>query len=941
MIRNVIAFLVVTAISIQIISAHEKVKFRKYETEHQVLYFSSNLDDSVIPRLIKQAVKSEEFIKDLYGWVPQKKIITVYDRETDTANGWSRSYLKNVIYLYTYPPERYSTLSSYTSWEQGLHVHEYIHSVQIGNTKGFPKFINTVFGNLYFPGGMIPRWALEGAAIYSESLIEGKGRLNSPLYKAHFDSFFLKGKELSLGELSGIPDHWMGGGLPYLYGTYFYAYLVEKTGKKQMAAFFDELSDDAFPFLANRAARTTLGSSLTDLYKKFIREKRDELSSKVEDSSGEHGSKERFHSVFVDLNSDGYVFSGEKISKRGIYRFNEGELKKLSSFPSHESFSKKDEKYVFPLNIRHKDRYYRNEIFYADLKKRSIKKITENETAGEVVFGSDNDIYYTSFRDGINRITRMKLDGTVISEWDFRELDSIFSISLSSDGKKMVFTGNLYNFEKNIFIFDTENSELTEVRIDGDQYSVYFRNDDEIVFSAEKNGRIVPMSLNFKEKRLKQLHRPSSVAIFPKVINDEIFFIAFDNDGYYPAWQKTENIDLGKVPDGVFVTVERKVKEFEKVTLKDAKFYEGMFPALIIPDYQGSVNSHTIGFTVWGESNDQERFYDISYYKTFGQTGRHFAILNYFDEAVWPGFRWYFSYSREDFKTGGFYRTDAAYNRFNSGVSLSSSTSSPVFILPSKIVNMNHSIRSGLGLSGTDMNVKQLKDPLDITPREHDRLDITAYFSYGFSFSFNPGSYYLFSNMERTSFSFPVTIYRSLMDDDRSLVFSPSMQLSFLILPNGKLGFITRNALYMRFLTDNYFLLGGDELDIDILNLNTFIYGGSSSVTVRGYNYGAAGGKHVYHSNNELRFHLFSISQGFNTFPLMFKNVQGALFFDIGSGSPDINMFDDKFIAGIGAELKLYSVWWYRVPIIFTFGTAYGLTKSGQLNFYFSLGNSF
>ncbi|HPA57987.1 MAG TPA: hypothetical protein PLT70_11220, partial [bacterium] len=97
MIRNVAAFLIVTVFSIQVISAHEKVKFRKYETEHQVLYFSSNLDESVIPRLIKQAVKSEEFIKDLYGWVPQKKIITVYDRETDTANGWSRSYLKNVI----------------------------------------------------------------------------------------------------------------------------------------------------------------------------------------------------------------------------------------------------------------------------------------------------------------------------------------------------------------------------------------------------------------------------------------------------------------------------------------------------------------------------------------------------------------------------------------------------------------------------------------------------------------------------------------------------------------------------------------------------------------------------------------------------------------------------------------------------------------------------
>ena len=66
--------------------AEERVTFSKYETEHQILYFSSNLDPSVIDRLIADAERSEEFIKALYGWTPKKKIAVVYDRETDTGN---------------------------------------------------------------------------------------------------------------------------------------------------------------------------------------------------------------------------------------------------------------------------------------------------------------------------------------------------------------------------------------------------------------------------------------------------------------------------------------------------------------------------------------------------------------------------------------------------------------------------------------------------------------------------------------------------------------------------------------------------------------------------------------------------------------------------------------------------------------------------------------
>ena len=922
------------------IRAFEKVTFSKYETEHQILYFSSNLDRSVIPRLIRQAKKSEEFLKALYGWIPDEKIVTVYDRETDMANGWSRSYLKKTIFLYTYPPERYSTLSSYSSWEQGLHVHEYTHSLQIGNTKGFPKYFNMIFGNLYFPGGRIPIWALEGAAVYSESMINGKGRLHSPLYKSYFNSFFLKGNELSLGELSGVSDHWMGGGLSYLFGTFFYSYIIEKKGKKKAGEFFEELSDDIVPFMANIAARKALGSSLSNLYEDFIKENRKKVLGKKQKADGIYGVKERFTFTYVDLNADSYIFSGSSIGRRKIYRYYNDKLEKIFSPPSHTAFSMGPDRILMPVKISHEDRYTREELFVIDKVEKKVNRLTENGGVLEAVFGPDGDIFFSSYRDGINRITRMDEKGKVKKEWELRELDSIYSLSFSKKGK-LVFTGNLYDREKNIFLFDTDSGDLTEIKIDGDQYSAYFNTENEIVFSSELDDRIVPMSLDLKTSEIFQLYEPELMTLFPKVIGKELYFIAFDNDGYFPAHFPVNKKLYRKLPAGLMVKVEREDKPGVVYRLDKAKFYEGMLPSLIVPDYYGSSLSHTIGVTIHGQSNDEERSYSLYYSKTFGGTGRHYAEVNYFDKAVWPGFRSYFSYSRNSGKTGSNYPADIDVDRFNTGISLTSSYQHPTFTRPTRVLKLSHTVRASLGLSALHATMEKNSDPLEIVPDVNNNVSLKSAFSYGLSFSFNPGSYLLTSTMNSFSVSFPVSFSKSLANDSRYLSFSPRATFSFLILRNGKLGLVSRHSLYMRFFSDSYYLLGGDELDIDILNLNTFIYGGSSNVTVRGYEYGAAGGKHVYFMNNELRFHLLSIERGFGLVPLMLKNLQGAIFCDYGVGSRDINIFNKKFIASAGAEVKLYTYWWYRVPVIFTLGAAYGLTQSGRLNIYFSMGNSF
>jgi len=601
--------------------AEETVTFSKYETEHQILYFSSNLDPSVIDRLIADAERSEEFIKALYGWTPKKKIAVVYDRETDTANGWSNAFMKNSIFLYLYPPDRYSTLSSYKNWEFGLHVHEYTHSTQIGQARGFPRVMNLIFGDFYFIGGTVPTWMIEGAAVYSESVSEGKGRLNSPLYKKYLYSFFDAGTELKLGGLSGVTDHWLGGNLPYLYGTFFYAYLIDHVGADGMKRFFEELSDDFFPFLMTRAGKMAFHKSIYGMYKDFLRENRGKVQN---GKRAKPWTEERFSRVYADLLGDDYRFFAANQSERALFSYDGKKISKISMMSSIESFAEKEGKVIFTRSVKNGGRFDRAELFLKE-KNSAIQQLTENGSVLEAFFGKNDDIFFTSFRDGINRITRIDINGRVLKEWEFPAIDSIYSLTFSEDGKNMAFTGNRFESEKNIFLFDSESGELREIEIEGEQYSVYFENDGTLVFSSGNDENITPMRLDLGTNEVVQPCEPAYPALFPKVQGKKVYYLTFDNGGYYPDSCEIDENSAEKIKASV-TTVEKGEKAKLQHELAKAKGYEGMFPALWYPQFSTNFDIWMIGATVMGKSNDQMRSYDITYTKTFGGSGRHYEI---------------------------------------------------------------------------------------------------------------------------------------------------------------------------------------------------------------------------------------------------------------------------------------------------------------------------
>ncbi|HOW51528.1 MAG TPA: hypothetical protein PLV42_05725 [bacterium] len=929
------------------LTATDKPGYLVYRTGNLILYFSTDIDERLIPYLIEKTELAEQFLISLYGWKADRRIPLVFDRETDEANGWSSVYMKDGIRLLLYPPEEFSPLANHKDYALNLVVHELTHSLQIGLVSGVPKWINYVFGNLFYPAQLSPGWLLEGVTVYSESAIDGTGRLHSPLWRAWFESFFRKGNELTLGELSGANDHWMGGHIPYLYGTFFYDFLMRRHGPENMALFFDELSDNVIPFLIEYEARKIFDESLWSGYQEFLRETRERLFERTTEAQAPFETGLRYSEIAVDRSRPGhYAYYGRRQGENAIYEFDGKETKRIFTPPGALHFSTDGTRHLATITVRADADRIRSDLFLFDTERGEIARITQGESVLYPFFLPDGRIACFVTTNGLIALRIYNREHRSFTAYDLAAFDAVHTPAVDPAGERILFTGNLRGADKDLFLLDIATGAVSRLTMPGNQYSAVFAAHDSILFSTDEGERIVPLMLDLASGTLMRLYEPISIALYPQIIDDRLFFVGFDNDGYFPAWVPLRTVEMGMLPTPLFVpfAADAAPARAETPELTPSNGWEGMWPSVIIPDYSAGLYAQKLGFTLFAEADTGRRGYEVSFGKVFDPSDKYEVRLFYRDNDIMPEFRWQISY--------GWYRVtfgDEESHTYPGWIhDLRTSASTAMNFNTLFYLDRTHAYKVGHSLS-TSIGFRMLKegvrndygDPTTFPylAGEYHNLQMGA--AYSLRFGFSPGSYLLFSDMDATTLRLPVTLVRDLLYGDSLLTMSPSFTYSYLFDHTGKVGLITRHSLYAAFLSDARYAVGGEEKDAELENIDTFIYGYSSDVTVRGYRPAALTGNILYFSNNELRFHIFSIEQGLGLLPLMIKNLQGALFVDIGTASGDPDLPEIPFIASTGAEIKLLTYWWYRVPLMFKLGLAHGLTKEGVLNVYFSLGNSF
>ena len=235
------------------------------ESEHFIVHYWEPMEP-LARRVAVVAEAAHRTLAPALDHAPSEKtIITVVD-DTDSANGFASVLPRNAIQLYATAPTSLSELDDHDDWMYGLTAHEYTHILHLDTMEGLPSIYNRLFGKTWAPNQVMPRWVIEGIAVYEESKRSSGGRNRG----TRFDQFIRisrhAGKDMRIDQISGAPRQFPRGNVAYVYGSHFLRYVFDRYGDDTLRAMSHTSGSYAPPFAINRQIAKVVGRPFTDLY---------------------------------------------------------------------------------------------------------------------------------------------------------------------------------------------------------------------------------------------------------------------------------------------------------------------------------------------------------------------------------------------------------------------------------------------------------------------------------------------------------------------------------------------------------------------------------------------------------------------------------------------------------------------------------------------------
>jgi Tol biopolymer transport system component len=246
-------------------------RWRTVRSEHFEVSYPEPLA-LVARRVLRVAERAHEKLEPILRHEPRKRVQIVLNDDVDTANGNARVIHYNVIQLFVTAPDDLSVLSDFDDWLTILVTHEHAHILHLDNIGGLPRIVNHIFGKIWAPNVLQPRWIIEGIATYLESELTAGGRLRSTQYEMYMRMAVLENNILHFDTLNNRTDYWPHGDIWYLYGSRFIAWLVDRYGKDIIGEMTEWYGRRAIPFSVNRMAKRLTGQTFDELYKLWIQD---------------------------------------------------------------------------------------------------------------------------------------------------------------------------------------------------------------------------------------------------------------------------------------------------------------------------------------------------------------------------------------------------------------------------------------------------------------------------------------------------------------------------------------------------------------------------------------------------------------------------------------------------------------------------------------------
>ncbi|HTR56444.1 MAG TPA: hypothetical protein VMJ10_37480 [Kofleriaceae bacterium] len=249
--------------------------YRTVESEHFIVYYWAPLDDAA-HHVAVAAEKAHRTLAVALDHVPTEKTLIFLSDDTDDANGFAGVLPRNAIQLYATGPTGFSELDDFDDWLYGLIAHEYTHIVHLDTMEGLPTIYNHIFGKTWAPNQIMPRWVIEGIAVYEESKRSAGGRNRGSFFDQYIRIARKAHVDLRLDEVSGSPRQFPQSNAVYVYGSHFLQYVFDRFGDDTLRAMAHTSGAFAPPFAINRQIAKVVGRPFTELYddwRDYLRDK--------------------------------------------------------------------------------------------------------------------------------------------------------------------------------------------------------------------------------------------------------------------------------------------------------------------------------------------------------------------------------------------------------------------------------------------------------------------------------------------------------------------------------------------------------------------------------------------------------------------------------------------------------------------------------------------
>jgi len=527
-----------------------KLQWKVLITPHFRVYFHQKLYRFAL----RSARIAEEAHKTLVPYTrhaPKGRTHVFILNNTHSANGAATVLPRNMIYLYTAPPDARDQLNDSDDWLRALIYHEYLHILHLDTMSGVWPIINAILGKSFAPNYLLPLWWIEGWAVFAESEWTGGGRNRSSFFEMFFRASLLQQSTLRLDQVTHVTAEWPRGIAPYLYGSRFLHYIAQRYGKDALMRFSHAYGATLIPFAINFTLHPILKKTYAQLWKEWLAHEHANLRTFLQQrrqypmtparpltQKGEWIGRPRFlpngRSVLF-YRSDGRLDQRlVQIDRSTRKQHNLHILTERSSLGVHSS----GQWALISQPEAKNSVYFYYDLFRFSLQNKTLQRLTWGERAREIDLApSGRWAVYVKYEVDQTSLWRYDLaSGKRQLLYRPPRYTVLSSPRISPDERQIVMSAWQRGGARDIWLWDRHTQQITPLTQDRAQdiEPCFHPNGKEILFSSDLDGVFNLYSLSWPQRIRRRLTHEYTGAFSPEISPDGkvLLFLRYQHQGF-------------------------------------------------------------------------------------------------------------------------------------------------------------------------------------------------------------------------------------------------------------------------------------------------------------------------------------------------------------------------------------------------------------------------